>query len=268
AGWIVHRRVDIDNLERGPNLVRNAGFEAGSTNWQRYGGGFVVDTSVAHSGAQSIRLEASALSAAIQEVVINQQVASPIYISGWSKASSVTAGCRMQYSLYIDIFYTDGSQGSSQYVCFNGGTHGWQQVERILEPAKPVRSVYLWAMFQSSAPGKAWFDDLAVGEYGGDIREFDTTKILYAVPSPRPWEGTDVLNISTGDGLTLGLTAAGGAVASLAVNGREQADSAAIHTGGFFVRDVAGDSDFVHLGGSVAWEGGKLVYRGADAALG
>ncbi len=264
--WVVHGSVDVDHMEPGPNRLTNPGFESGSGSWQRYGSGYTVDSAVAHSGAQSIRLEGSALSAAIQQVALNQQAAGPFYVSGWSKASAATAGCRMQYSLYLDIFYTDGSQGYSEWICFDGGTHGWQQVSRIIQPTKAVKSVYLWTMYAGS--GKVWFDDLALGVFGGDIRTFDGGKILYGAPTAQPWQGSDVLQVATGDGLALGLSANGGAVTSVRVNGQEQVDPAGTYAGGFFVRDVPAGSDFIHLGGTVTASSGKLLYAGADTSLG
>ena len=268
TGWVVHHKVEVAHMERGPNLVKNPGFESGAANWQTYGNGYVVDTNVARSGTRSIRLEGSTLSAAVQEVRLDQQVAGPIYVSGWSKAQGVTSGCRMQYSLYFDIFFTDGTKDHSPWLCFPGGTHDWHYVERILEPSKPVRSVYIWTMFQTSGAGKAWFDDLAVGQFTGDVRDFDRNKVIYGAPTQRPWEGSSVLSVQSGDGLSLGLTANGGAVSSVSVQGQEQVNPATIHGSGFFVRDVAGGSDFVHLGGTVTQQGSRLVYSGASTDLG
>ena len=266
--WIVHRTVSIADAPRGPNRLSNPGFEAGATGWTVYGARFEVDSSVAHSGSRSVRLPSGALGAAIQRVDLNQAVARPIYFGGWSKASAVTAGCRMQYSLYVDIFYTDGTQALSQYVCFTGGTHDWQYVDRVIFPQKPIASVWLWTMFQCAAPGTAWFDDLLVGEFQGDICNYDDVQILRQAPTERPWEGASVLQINSGDGLTLGLSASGGAPVSLKVNGQEQLDAASIYAGGFYARDVAAGSDYVHFGGTVTQSGSNLVFAGSAPTLG
>jgi len=268
ASWTVQGSVNIANMERGPNRVANPGYESGATGWTSYGTQFVIDTAVAHSGSRSARISSGSLGAAIQQVTLNQTVSRPIYVSGWSKASAVTAGCRMQYSLYLDIYYTDGSQAYSQYACFSGGTHDWEYVDKIIYPDKPVSRIQLWAMFQSGSPGQAWFDDLALGEYVGDIRLFDEAKILYGAPASKPWEGSEVLWVNSGDGLSLGLTAYGGAMSSLQINGQEQLDAANIHAGGFYVRDVAAGSNYVHLGGTVTAAGDGLIYSASDATLG
>ena len=266
--WVVHRPVNIADAPRGPNRLTNAGFEAGDTGWTAYGTRFIVDSAEAHSGSRSIRIPSGTLGAAIQRVNLNQSVARPIYFSGWSKAAAVTAGCRMQYSLYLDITYTDGTQAPSQYVCFSGGTHDWEYVDKVLFPQKPIASVWIWAMFQSSAPGIAWFDDLALGEFASEICNFDDTQILHQAPAERPWEGSPVLRINSGDGLSLGLSANGGVPVSLQVNGQEQLDTANLYAGGFFVRDVAAGSDYIHLGGTATQAGNTLVFVGRDEALG
>jgi hypothetical protein len=268
ASWVVQRQVDIAAMERGPNRLSNPGFESGGTGWTRYGTTYQIDETEAHSGARSLRIPSGGLGAAIQEVKLNQPLARPIYFNGWSKASAAPAGCRMQYSLYLDIRYTDGTQPYSPYVCFAGGSHDWQFVDKVIFPEKPIASVWIWCMFQGSAPATAWFDDLAVGEFAGDIRTFDETKILYGPPAERPWEGAEILRIASDDGLSLGLTAYGGAVASLQINGQEQLDAANLHASGFYVRDVAAASEYIHLGGTVTQEGDALVYHGSDAALG
>ena len=266
--WVVHHPVSIADAPRGPNRLSDPGFEAGGTGWTIYGTRFVVDSTVAHSGSRSIRIPSGALGAAIQRVNLNQPVARPIYFSGWSKASAVTAGCRMQYSLYLDISYTDGTQALSQYVCFNGGTHDWERVDRVIFPQKPIASVWIWTMFQCATPGTAWFDDLAVGEFLGDICNFDDVQILRQAPIGRPWEGASTLRINSGDGLSLGLSASGGVPVSLQVNGQEQIDAASIYAGGFYVRDVAAGSDYIHLGGTVTQVGSNLVFAGSDGNLG
>ena len=122
-------------------------------------------------------------------------------------------------------------------------------------------------MFQCAAPGTAWFDDLSVGEFQGDICNYDDVQILRQAPTEWPWEGASVLQINSGDGLTLGLSARGGAPVSLKVNGQEQLDAASIYAGGFYARDVAAGSDYVHFGGTVTQSGSNLVFAGSAPTL-
>ena len=266
--WIVHQPANIQSMPRGANRLANPGFESGSTGWSKYGDQYVIDSAVAHGGSKSVRIPPGKLSAAVQKITLNQAYARPIYFSGWSKASGVENKCRMEYSLYLDITYTDGSTATSPYVCYSGGTHDWEYVDKVVIPDKPVAWVQIWTMLYATGSGTAWFDDLAAGEFSGDIRGFDALQILYGGPEAKPWESSEVLTIGSGDGLTLGLTASGGAVASLVANGQEQADVANIYASGFYVRDFAADGPYVHLGGSVARSGSDLVYSAADSALG
>jgi len=266
--WVVHQPVDLQSMPRGPNLLANPGFEAGGTGWVKYGDAYVIDGTVAHSGTNSVRIPPGRLSAAVQKVTLNQVYARPIYFSGWSKALAVEDRCRMQYSLYLDIAYSDGTMATAPWVCYKGGTHDWEYVEKVVIPTKPVAWVQVWTMLYAVAPGAAWFDDIAVGEYAVDIRTFDDGQIIYQAPQSMPWQPSEVLSIASGDGLTLGLTANGGAVASLVSSGQEQVESASIYASGFYVRDVAAGGPFTHLGGTVMRSGSDLVYSAADSALG
>jgi hypothetical protein len=268
GSWIVHRPADIQSMPRGANRLANPGFESGSTGWSKYGDQYVIDSTVAHGGSKSVRIPPGKLSAAVQKITLNQATARPLYFSGWSKASGVEDKCRMQYSLYLDITYSDGSTAIAPYVCYSGGTHDWAYVDKVVIPEKAVAWVQIWTMLSASSPGTAWFDDLAVGEYSGDIRTFDDAQILYGAPEAKPWQGAEVLTLGSGDGLTLGLTANGGAVASLISNGQEQVDTANVYASGFYVRDFAADGDYIHLGGTVTRSGSDLVYTASDSTLG
>jgi hypothetical protein len=265
--WKVHGSVNLNNMVRGPNRLTNPGFESGTTGWIGYGGKYTVDSTTAHSGTKSARVNAGSVSAAVQQVTLNQPYAKPIYVSGWSKAVNGPGGCKMNYSLYFDIKHTDGTTAPSPYVCFSGGTHDWEYVEQVIVPTKPVATIHIWTMLNSSV-ATVWFDDLAVGEYAGDIRDFDAGQVIYAAPTDKPWQGSSVLTVSSGDGLDLGLTQMGAAIASLRADGQELADSAGIHASGFYVRDVAAGSDFIHLGGTATQQGNNIVFQGSDAALG
>jgi len=268
--WIVHGSVDAANMERGPNLLKNPGFESGSGNWILYTAGSntpVIDRSVARGGSKSVRIDAGSWAMAVQTVTLNQPFAKPFYYGGWSKGENAPSGCKMQYSLNLVIRFTDGSQIDWPYACFDGGTTNWQHVDEIFYPDKPVATVAMQAIYHASG-GKVWFDDLAVGEYVGNIRTFDDANAIYGAPDAQPWAGSDTLSISSDDGLTLGLSEYGGAIVSATVDGQSQVDPDGQHAGGFFVRDVAAGSDYVHLGGTVQQQSGKLIYHGQDAALG
>ena len=267
ASWQVFGSVDVDNMARGPNRLSNAGFESGSTGWIGYGSRFQVDSSQAHSGNNSARVDGGSLGAALQKVTLNQSHAKPIYVSGWSKAVNGPGGCKMNYSLYFDIVYTDGTVPYAPFVCFAGGTHDWEYVDEIIFPDKPIATIHIWTMLNSTS-GNAWFDDLAVGEYVGEMRQFDEAQVIYAVPSVQPWSGSGSVQVATNDGLNLTMSTMGALPTSLRADGQELLDASALHSGGFYVRDVAAGSDYVHLGGTAVQQGGNVHFSGSDAGLG
>jgi hypothetical protein len=104
---------------------------------------------------------------ASQTVQLNQTVAKPLVIRGWSKAEEVSGPSDNEYSLWVDLTYDDGSPLWAQVAPFKAGTHGWQESEFTLYPAKPVTAATVHAIFRYHS-GKAWFDDVFFGEVGSD----------------------------------------------------------------------------------------------------
>ena len=141
------------------NLLRNPGFEDGPWNAGEQ------DTAVAYSGAASLRLHnpTKARSQANQTVVLEQERPCPILVRCASRAQDVSGSRNREYSLYIDIYYMDGTTLYGQTCVFDTGTTGWQVGERIIEPTKPIRSVSVNLLLRGKS-GTAWFDDVAVME--------------------------------------------------------------------------------------------------------
>ena len=91
-----------------------------------------------------------------QAVVLNQSFAQPILASVWSKAEGVGGQRDADYSLYLDLVYTDGEPLWGQIAAFKVGTHDWQRAEVRVFPAKPVKEVYFHMLLRSHS-GKASF---------------------------------------------------------------------------------------------------------------
>ena len=91
-----------------------------------------------------------------QAVVLNQSAPRPILASVWSQAAGVGGQRDADYSLYLDLVYTDGEPLWGQVAPFKVGTHDWQRVEVRVFPAKPVKEVYFHMLLRSHA-GKASF---------------------------------------------------------------------------------------------------------------
>lgn len=91
-----------------------------------------------------------------QTVVLNQARGEPIIATAWSKAEGVGGGRNSDYSLYLDLVYSDGTPLWGQVAPFDVGTHDWQKKQVIVFPDKPVGSVSFHMLFRRH-PGKAWF---------------------------------------------------------------------------------------------------------------
>ncbi|HMP75150.1 MAG TPA: discoidin domain-containing protein [Kiritimatiellia bacterium] len=136
--------------------------------WDPYAEGYRVDNEQSHdSGTRSLLLERAPGQGdrgAVQFVTLDQRTATPIRISGWSRAENVSPGAAINYSLYADLTYQDGSNSWGHAVGFDDGTHAWQQRELLITPAAPVKTVSLHALFRGDRTGRAWFDQLALKE--------------------------------------------------------------------------------------------------------
>ena len=93
-----------------------------------------------------------------QTVTLNQIRPEPIVAAAWSKAEAVSGSRDSDYSLYLDLVYSDGSSLWGQVAPFNIGTHDWEKAQVIVFPEKPVKSVSFHMLLRRH-PGKAWFRD-------------------------------------------------------------------------------------------------------------
>jgi len=146
------------------NLLKNAGFEEGTSaplpGWEKFGKGYVVDTSTFKSGRRSVRCDCKGEGEATgvhQVITIEKPTRQPIIISGWSKARNVQPGGH--YSIYLDIFYEDGTPLWGKQAFFRPGTHDWEYSAAIIPPAKPVKKILVYVMLRRTT-GTAWFDDI------------------------------------------------------------------------------------------------------------
>jgi hypothetical protein len=123
------------------------------------------DAGQARSGTWSLRIACTAAeeSLASQVVVLNQTGPVPITASGWSRAESATGDRDPNYSIYLDIAYTDGTYLYGQSAPFSTGTHDWEFASVTVKPEKPIRSLTFNAIFRYRT-GTAWFDDLSLVE--------------------------------------------------------------------------------------------------------
>lgn len=238
-------------------LVTNAGLETpgergaeGWLGWQR--GGYELDEKVAHTGQRSARCSFAGPDiqcGVYQNVTLNQEEPVAILARCWSRAENVSGAPDSNYSLYLDLVYTDGTPLWGQVMPFNTGTHDWEQATVLVMPAKPVKSLSIYGIFRGHE-GTVWFDDFELYEVKG-LQTFDLQAAAGDIPEGGHWERIDL-----GDGAQLLLDAQTG-VMSLDPQRR----------GGIVLRDAAAGSDFIlpRLKVERAGEGWRLT--GEDAEL-
>ncbi len=229
----------------GLNLLRDGGFEQPSSppssGWRIAAGAGRVTEREGRSATSAFfaeRRSGDPSGGASQALELNRTQPAPLVVRGWSRAEAVSGSPDSDYSLYVDLVYTDGTPLWGQAVEFDCGTHDWQLQELLILPEKPVRGLTVHCLFREHT-GRAWFDDVTLEE----LRPRGSELLFQGVPVERPRRSPVPPGVpeatSTGDGLSL--VRRGNAVTSLRVDGRELAVPG---PSGFLVRDVATDSDF------------------------
>ena len=165
GGHAVRRTLTSLFIPAEANLLKNPGFEQGTVGWgMSQGSPEVVDVEH-HSGERALQLAnpKRSDSGASQSVVLNQAAPCPILVRAWSKAQAVSGRPDKGYSLYVDIYYTDGTPLYGQTVNFATGTTAWQPAELNIEPEKAIRNVNVYLLLRRRT-GTAFFDDVALME--------------------------------------------------------------------------------------------------------
>ncbi|MBN1126466.1 MAG: hypothetical protein JXA82_15785 [Sedimentisphaerales bacterium] len=93
-----------------------------------------------------------------QTIMLNQTRPEPILATAWSKAENVGGTRNSDYSLYLDLLYTDGTPLWGQVDSYDTGTHDWEKAKVLIFPEKPVRSVSFHMLLRRHS-GKVWFRD-------------------------------------------------------------------------------------------------------------
>lgn len=259
---IVKQALSLRASSSGEQRLRNGDLElssdAGLLAWEPYRLGYEVDSTTSHSGRQSARChnaspdEHRGLSYVVE---LDQQRPLPITAECWSKAEDVGPGAAGDYSLYLDLEFTDGTTLWGQIAPFDPGTHDWQRRVVTLFPPKPVRSVALYALLRART-GTAWFDDLALAEIElpNGISFFDRVSVTDPLTSEESTMSGPTLE--TEDGFQLRFDSVHGDIVTTA-------------PGGLSLRDVAAESNFVHPRGALRLRpDGAILRRGRDDRLG
>ena len=257
--WTVFSPVTT-SVPMSANLVVNGGFEQlplDQNGWSSFESGYGVEEGGGRGGGNALRLDnpvASASHGAYQWIELAQTQARPLYFSAWSKALNVSGEVNSDYSLFVDIAYTDGTYLWGQTLNFDPGSHDWQFQDGFILSAKPIQWLNVYCLLRYTHSGTAWFDDVVIREVQAAIISFDGAEVIVTSPAEPPYGGSS-LSLATQDGLSLELTSSGGAIANLEKDGVSINDPAYTFASGFFVRDAAEQGDFVHTGGLLTQTG-------------
>ncbi|MBN2493119.1 MAG: hypothetical protein JXR96_00905 [Deltaproteobacteria bacterium] len=274
--WVVFSVPTVESMDLSPNLLANpelsalAADSSGFEGWVEPEAGWEVDDQQVHSppyAARAVSATTADWYGAYQSVQLDQLEPRPLFISAWSRAGAIEAEAPSpHYSVYLDLRYDDGSSLYGQQARFSVEPHDWEYRELFILPEKPVRSLSYHLLFRYLA-GEVWFDDLALHEVRGAVLPFEDQPV---VPASSGWpEDGGVQTLATGDSsLSLGLSERGGAVRALSADGHDVFCAPSAYASGFFLRDQAAGSDWIHVGGTLEAQAGALVQQGDTGELG
>ncbi len=123
--------------------------------------GLVSDQYV-HSGKRAIFMESKDnqhRGSICQRIRFDKPLNEPFWFGGWSRAEN--SELEEEYSIYLDIFYEDGTNLWGQTAEFSPGSHDWEFSDSYIVPNKPIREIQFFILFRHNC-GKVWFDDVFI----------------------------------------------------------------------------------------------------------
>ena len=159
------RRIDVLFLPQEANRIRNPGFEEGMAHWSPYPGVSPEVVDGGHSGrrALSLRCPEPTRAGVYQTVVLDQKEACAILLQASADASEATGEGSRDFSLYVDLYHTDGTPSYGHAFVFAPGVPGWQSGTLCIEPRKPVARANVYLLFRQRM-GAVRFDDVVLAE--------------------------------------------------------------------------------------------------------
>ncbi len=166
------------NALKNPQLA--AVQEGAPAGWIAFEGGFVMAAGAGYKGSDAVtmtRAEGEAARGISQVVTLNQKVAKPITLAGWSRAQNVSGEPDNGYALFADLTYADGTNGWGFNAPFKTGNATWNRAELTITPDKPIQSLSYYAMFREHT-GQVWFSDLALETDGAPAPIFASNNLV------------------------------------------------------------------------------------------
>ncbi len=176
-GTAIRRVLDLN--QSGENLLKTNAWVGWQEGFERQNGMFLCD-----NGA-----DARVQRGVSQTVVLNQERPEPLVATAWSRAEDVGGTRDSNYSLYLDLRYTDGTPLWGQVDAFRTGTHDWEQARVIVFPEKPVASVSFHMLLRGHT-GKAWFREPQLKSISAFL--FDGVPVQVTGPAPEGFQVRDV----------------------------------------------------------------------------
>jgi len=272
AQWKVFDRYDLSKINTSSNKLQNANFEiSGSSlqNWSRFEDGYSA-SSVAQSGTQSLMCVSSLETdqhGASQTVYLNQTIAKPVLISGWSKAQNVSGNPDDGFSFYVDVTYTNGEHLWGQTLNFSTGTHDWQYLEKIIFPTYPIDHLSCYCLFRWSHTGTVWFDNFNVVEVESQIATFDGESVILNFPPSTSYDSASGLELKTDDDLILSVASNGCAIVGLTSAGVDVFSKTSTFASGWFVCDRAISSAWYNFSGTAEKNNSLILQHGSITSL-
>jgi len=170
----------------GENLLKPDAWRAYEQGFRRDGQWMVCDNA---SDARASR-------GVCQTVRLDQVRPEPILAELSSKAEDVQGGSPADYSLYLDLVYTDGTPLWGRIAGFGKGTHDWQRRRVLVMPEKPVKSLTFYMLLRRHT-GKATFGDPRLVEIHAPAGTFRFDGVVVQSPTV-PGEGFAVRDVAAG----------------------------------------------------------------------
>lgn len=181
----------------GKSIKRNIAFQPvpGMTgikrsDWYSASHPYLVTGQASHSGKNSIMIDSRDNKKRYgigQRILFDKPIQKPFRFGGWCKTEGANA--EDEFSIYLDIFYEDGTNLWGVKALFDDGAHDWEFYESWLIPVKPIREIQYFVLFRNSI-GKVWFDDLFIEEADGllekKIKQGDDPETLNALKIASP----------------------------------------------------------------------------------
>lgn len=130
-----------------------------------------IDTKIFHGGKSSLYVEhfsGRGYFGLSQKIIYDSPSTAPVLFGGWSKAEKIVG--ELDYNIYLDMVFSDGSVAYGIKAYWNTGSHDWQYASSCYRPTKPIREISYHILFRKNATGKAWFDDFELRRGEPDVQ--------------------------------------------------------------------------------------------------